>query len=1387
MKQAAFRWVRRLLVLGACAGLLAAVAHAPWIRGLLLQQVTSWLSARTGLVVSADTLDFNLFRLTATVDGLQISRPGSPDAPILHVRQAKVALSSHALTGTVEADRVEADGVALVIDLTPRPGITPAPTDAEPAPFTIPVFAVRHAVLRHASIEVVNPGGLGRLQALDVTLDIQGSGPRRLEGTFTVAGGLSLDNENTRARVDRIEGRAFLDGDSIGVRPTSAVAGGQRLALDGSVVLTGPSPRFDLGIEGSVDVGQIASWFPALPAGSGPLQLASRVTGPLKDPQFRYSAHSTGVTLPDIRLPDSTAEGTISRAGIQVDRMRTGLGGGWIDLTGRLPLGPDDPSSRFSLKWENVPIASLAKMFPLLPADPIGMVATGSAEMRWPGMAVNFSTLAGDVTSELRFAPALPPARVRIEASPGHWTLRGQQEIEGGTRADLGVTIAVSPAGITESQVHGTLRLASEDVTPAIAEVQRAFASLPDVSAWLDPSPLAFEGIIDGSLGEPRLSGTASSERLRLSGLPALNAAATFAVDAARLTVSRASGEDGAGNLVEASAGIEFDSATTTGSFTANLKNPEPLLAAALAAGGSGAAADELKAGGSVTFAGTWDGPIADPVLSMTANARDVSATSPALSVEGGAVEGRLDGPVSAPKATMRVSAGTVRVASLAPVSADADLSLEGGQVQIDARVPAWSASLTGHASIAAPHEFAATLSVTDLTAARLVELFGVQEPGWTADGSVSARVDAEGNFDSRTLRVGGQAALAGGAVGIGERRVIDGVDAAVEVREGRLWLRRMAGRGFDGPLSASGDLPLSWVEEFLPDGWRMDDAPAAPKPASFDFTAEPEMKAIGVFLDAGEPDTLTGSLRMRMTGTAAALSVGAIDGRILVEPGTVRMSDVDFTLPRTAEVRIKDSLATAENLAVTAPGTTASLSGSIGLAGDRPIDARVSASGALGFLSAVVPGRLAGGFNATFSAAGTAADPKVSGSLALDGASWVWQEQRLAFRDWSGEAKLAADTLTIAKLEGYANGGDASVSGALQLGRGGGTGLQLRVRDLFVEVVKGFRSQADMDLTLASTGEGATLSGTVTVTSGAYREPITAMARQFSSSKKTTAAASGESSFLGSITLDVDLTASSPLIIENSAGRLDLVPSMKLQGSLAEPAFFGTLDMVDEGRLTLMGRTFRLTEGRVVFPGVGDPAVRLIGETRVGDYAVTLRTQGPVTDMEATYTSDPPLSQRDVQSLLVTGRTSDAADTKGGDEEFVLGTASSDLLGVAGQMVGLDSVQLGRGDFELGSSDVNPAMRLTVSKRINTRTSLVLSQNLDDNKLTWIVVFSPAYGYEIRLSQRDSQEEVLEFRQEILVRPWRLPAARVRLQEAVAWTPRGFAGIRGRARLSGF
>jgi len=71
----------------------------------------------------------------------------------------------------------------------------------------------------------------------------------------------------------------------------------------------------------------------------------------------------------------------------------------------------------------------------------------------------------------------------------------------------------------------------------------------------------------------------------------------------------------------------------------------------------------------------------------------------------------------------------------------------------------------------------------------------------------------------------------------------------------------------------------------------------------------------------------------------------------------------------------------------------------------------------------------VAGDFTANLHAAGTAADPQVTGELSLDSAAWVWPEQRIAFRDWSGRATIDKQSVTVGALDGHLNGGDASVS----------------------------------------------------------------------------------------------------------------------------------------------------------------------------------------------------------------------------------------------------------------------------------------------------------------------------------------------------------------------
>jgi hypothetical protein len=66
----------------------------------------------------------------------------------------------------------------------------------------------------HYSSLVIDPAGIGHVKVRDIAIDVEGNGPRHLTAPFVAAGGVILDNDYARLKIDRVEGRAFLDGEN---------------------------------------------------------------------------------------------------------------------------------------------------------------------------------------------------------------------------------------------------------------------------------------------------------------------------------------------------------------------------------------------------------------------------------------------------------------------------------------------------------------------------------------------------------------------------------------------------------------------------------------------------------------------------------------------------------------------------------------------------------------------------------------------------------------------------------------------------------------------------------------------------------------------------------------------------------------------------------------------------------------------------------------------------------------------------------------------------------------------------------------------------------------------------------------------------------------------
>ena len=109
----------------------------------------------------------------------------------------------------------------------------------------------------------------------------------------------------------------------------------------------------------------------------------------------------------------------------------------------------------------------------------------------------------------------------------------------------------------------------------------------------------------------------------------------------------------------------------------------------------------------------------------------------------------------------------------------------------------------------------------------------------------------------------------------------------------------------------------------------------------------------------------------------------------------------------------------------------------------------------------------------------------------------------------------------------------------------------------------------------------------------------------------------------------------------------------MTANGTLAQPVATGQVSLLEGGRVTVRRARIRAQEGRVELNGypAGVPEVDFEGLTQVGGVTMSLRAQGSMDDLQLDIRSPnrPDLSQTDLVSLLLTGRTSQAAASEGG------------------------------------------------------------------------------------------------------------------------------------------
>ncbi len=440
---------------------------------------------------------------------------------------------------------------------------------------------------------------------------------------------------------------------------------------------------------------------------------------------------------------------------------------------------------------------------------------------------------------------------------------------------------------------------------------------------------------------------------------------------------------------------------------------------------------------------------------------------------------------------------------------------------------------------------------------------------------------------------------------------------------------------------------------------------------------------------------------------------------------------------------------------------------GQVGLASASPtLDLGLAGSLDLRMIGAFAPdiaasGRLVLGVKAT----GSLADPALAGQIAIAQASAIMRAPRMAVSDVTGTVAFSGDEIRVSQVSGHANGGTIDVDGTLQyrnLALTGGS-LAIRGRGLALEIPENLRTEVDADLALGADRGAPLLTGKVTILRGGYLEPISLAEAILGGGAPSFSAASiggGTPGPLDGLRLGVSIVTAEDLVVDNNYARGAIAGTVRVTGTVGQPALGGRLTAREGGQVYLGGRIYQVQHGTVNFtnPTRIEPDLDLSLETHVQNYDVTLAITGTPDKLNVSLSS-PGVSEQDAVSLLLTGqlaRESTVAQTDVARGQLLM-LLSGEFLGRAGRTVGLESVQVSQGlgaaasDFDLLSTNTDPSARLTLAKRLRSNVELIYSQSLTaTGDITWVVSYRPVPAVELRATNEDNNSRVYEFRHEL-------------------------------------
>jgi translocation and assembly module TamB len=311
------------------------------------------------------------------------------------------------------------------------------------------------------------------------------------------------------------------------------------------------------------------------------------------------------------------------------------------------------------------------------------------------------------------------------------------------------------------------------------------------------------------------------------------------------------------------------------------------------------------------------------------------------------------------------------------------------------------------------------------------------------------------------------------------------------------------------------------------------------------------------------------------------------------------------------------------------------------------------------------------------------------------------------------------------ADLEGRAKfgGGEVYASGSLRMESVSlkDFRVSLQARRVALRYPQDLRLQVDADL--VATGDGARndIRGEVTLLRGTYSRDFEVTLTDLLVRSRPSGFAAREP-WKERTSLEVRIVSAAALEVRNNLARLTATVDLLARGTIADPSVTGQILLDEGGRVTFRDVRYSIESGTITFASAHGftPILDIRARAEVKGYDLVVNLVGTWPRIQTSFSSDPPLPDETIFSLLLTG-SAPARATTDATSESIVSAGASIAAGAAASTLTRPTQRL----FKLDRFQIDPVftggqlseIRSTLGKQIAPNLFVTYSQSLDTSK----------------------------------------------------------------------